>query len=200
MVDQSTVLTAAHCVFTHTPERCGPAASCWAQDLKIFVMYDNIQKESDFEQILTWTAWTENKDFNYDLAGVKLENPLGDDVCWLGFGYNNDNQFFLNNIFTHSFFIGSARSTIADFSFSNPEEHRLFTNTTSDYGQAGAGAYWNGSSITVFSVLSHHHDLEGDTFTGHTRITYDKFFALRDWINGGIKDLNFSTYLPLITD
>jgi V8-like Glu-specific endopeptidase len=201
LVDHSTVLTAAHCIFTHRSELCGLQNSCWAEDLKIFINYEESQeKQSDFEQILTWTAWTKNRDYNYDLAGVKLINTLGDEVCWLGFGYNNDDQFFLNNIFKHSHYIESDRLTTGDFSFDNTQEHGLFTNTPSVYGQAGAGAYQNSASVTVFSVLSHHHELEGETFTGHTRITPDKFFALRDWINGNIKDLNFATYMPLITD
>jgi V8-like Glu-specific endopeptidase len=201
MVDHSTVITAAHCVFTHTSGLCGPLDSCWAKEIDIYINFGTEQEdESHFEKILTWTAWTDNRDYNYDLAGIKLENPLGDEVCWLGFGYNNDNQVFLNNMFKHFHYIDENRLSTEEFSFDNPQEHRLFTNATSVNGQAGAGTYKNDTSVTIFSVLSHHHEIEGETFTAHTRITPDKFFALRDWINGGIKALNFMTYLPLMTD
>ena len=201
LVDPFAVLTAAHCVFTHIDEYCDAQDSCWAADLKIFIHYGTGQEqESAYTQILTWTAWTQNYDFNYDLAGIKLDKALGDAVGWLGFGYNNDDPFFTNKAFRYTNYVIDTLSTTPDFLFTNLKEHQLFSNGPSEYGQAGAGAHSNEYFHIVFSALSHHREIDGETKTGHTRITPDKFTALRDWISGTIKQQNFRTYLPLFSD
>ena len=201
LVDPSAVLTAAHCVFTHTEEYCDTQEPCWAADLQILIHYGTGQEQgSAYTQILTWTAWTQNYDFDYDLAGIKLDMALGNAVGWLGVGYNNDDQFFTNKAFKYTNYVIDTLSTTPDFLFTKFEEHQLITDGLSEYGQAGAGAHSNEYFHIVYSVLSHHREIGYETKTGHTRITPDKFIALRDWIDGNIKDLNFSTYLPLFTD
>ena len=200
LVDPSAVLTAAHCVFTHTDEYCDAQESCWAADLQIFIHYGTVQEQASAStQILTWTAWTQNYDFNYDLAGIKLDTALGNTVGWLGFGYNNDNQFFTNKSFNHTSYIGNDLTQWSG-EFTDFEDHQFYSEGLNSYGQAGAGAHSNDYFHIVCSVLSHHKEMDIKTKTGHTRITPDKYIALRDWIKGNIKDRNFSTYLPLFTD
>lgn len=203
LVDQTTVLTVAHCIFTHKESLCDNQESCWVVDLQITIYQDSAKPPSGFTELLTWTAWTKNHDYDYDLAGIKLDQTLGDAVGWLGFGYNNDNQFFSNKTFLYTSFPtedGGAPNTSSPFNFTGIEVHDLYSNDPGRYGQAGAGAHSNDYFHVVYSVLSHHHEVEGETKTAHTRITKDKFSALRSWMEGTIKDLNFITYLPLITD
>lgn len=42
------------------------------------------------------TQWTENGDLDYDVAMMRLADPLGDSTGWIGLGYNPDNDFFTN--------------------------------------------------------------------------------------------------------
>lgn len=204
LVDSAVIVTAGHCVFSFKPALCEGESSCWCSDLQVFLKYQQEgEQQSGYTQLLSWTAWTENRDFRYDLAGVKLEHPLGNAVGWLGFGYNNDKQgqFFPTAGFEYTSYPADPGSEITQWSgnFTTIEEHHFFSDGLSAYGQGGAGAHSNENSHIIFSVLSH---LTVDTpsQTGHTRITPDKFYALRDWIQGSIKDKNFMIFMPYFKD
>lgn len=198
LVDQTTVLTAAHCIYTHSTEFCDSESSCWPLNLQISAYQNTSALPSGFTELITWTAWTENRDYDYDLAGIKLDTPLGSDVGWLGFGYNNDNQFFSNKYFEHTSFVDD---TLIYWNgvFTEVKDHIFYSNDASSEGQAGAGAHRNEYDHIVYSVLSHHLD-EGEVKTGHTRITKEKFSSLRSWMNGTIKNLNFTTYFPYFAE
>ncbi len=202
LVAESTILTAGHCVFTHNAAVCEGAGSCWAADLQIFTDYETQdQEESGYTSILTWTAWTQNRDFNYDLAGVRLAQPFGNAVGWLGFGYNKDtqNEFYPGKTFEHASYSGNRLLTWRD-EFTKIDEHQFYSDDPSVYGQSGAGAHSNEYFHIVYSVLSHHRSVESTIKTAHTRITPLKFFALRDWIKGSMDDLDFTIYMPLFAD
>jgi len=203
LIDPSAALTAGHCVFTHSDAFCNGEDSCWVKELNTFLNYGTPDvQESSFTQILTWTAWTENRDFQYDLAGVKLDQPLGSAVGWLGFGYNNDTdeQFFPIATFEVMSYPHDSTMHTWTGQFAMIEDHHFFTDQPSEYGQSGSGAHSNDYFHIVYSVLSHHKDFAGETKTAHTRITPDKFSALRDWINGGIKAMNFIYYMPFFPE
>ena len=203
LIDSAAALTAGHCIFTHTDALCNGESSCWVKELTTYLNYGTPDvQESSFTQLLTWTAWTENRDFRYDLAGVKLDQPLGSNVGWLGFGYNNDteNQFFPITTFEYMSYPYESGLHTWTGQFAVIEDHHFFTDNPSDYGQSGAAAHSNDYFHIVYSVLSHHQDFDGDIKTAHTRITPDKFFALRDWINGGIKAMNFIYYMPFFPE
>ena len=204
MVDQAAVLVAGHCIFTHTPALCVDKNACWISDLQIFQKYQTEdEQESGFTQVLTWTAWTKNRDYQYDLAGIKLAQPLGKNAGWLGFGYNNDpqNEFFPTAKFEHTSYPSNPASGIEKWSgyFASVEDHHFYTDGLSNDGTSGAGAHSNDHFQIIYSVLSHH-KIGTLTQTAHTRITPDKFFALHDWITGNIKDKNFIFYMPFFTD
>lgn len=198
LVDQATVLTAAHCIHTQSTELCKGESSCWPLDLQISAYQDSNELLSGFTEVLTWTAWTENRDFDYDLAGIKLDTPLGSQVGWVGFGYNNDNQFFSNKTFELTGYVESGMISWND-EFKEIKAQNFYSDGDSHVGQAGAGAHRNEYDHIVYSVLSHHID-EGETKTGHTRITKEKFSALRSWLEGSIKDLNFIIFLPYFSE
>jgi hypothetical protein len=201
LVGETAALTAGHCVFTHKTEYCDTEAPCWVDNLEIIAYQDSNELNSGYAELLTWTAWTENRDYNYDLAGVKLDTPLGSTIGWLGFGFNNEDQIFLNPCWEHTSFPVDADGTPISsglFSFRVITNHLLNVEGTSNFGQSGTGSHSNNHNHIVYSILSHHRSFEEIIHTGHTRITSDKFFALRDWINGNMKDLNFDSFLPLI--
>ncbi|MFW5713771.1 MAG: trypsin-like serine peptidase [Brevefilum sp.] len=199
LVDSAVALTAGHCVYTHTAEFCNDEESCWVSELTLYLNYGTSDvQESSFTQLLTWTAWTENQDYKYDIAGIKLDQLLGNSVGWLGFGYNNDDQFFPNKTFEHTSYADNMLTPWSGM-VTAIDEHQFYTDGASNYGQAGAGLHSNDYFHIIYSVLSHKID-EDETITGHTRITPDKFFALRDWINGGIKKKNFIYYMPLFPE
>lgn len=203
LVEQDALLTAGHCIFTHVSELCAGKPSCWAQEVQIFLNYGSPEESStSFVQILTWTAWTENRDFQYDLAGIKLAQLYERKIGWLAFGYNNDNldQFFPAALFEHTSYPAEGdredQLTLWTGYFDRVELHTFHTSGASLDGQAGACSHSNEDLHIVYSVLSHHREVDGQLRTVHTRITPDKFFALRDWINENIKAFNFIYHFP----
>ena len=206
LVEKAHVLTAAHCIFTHTPDLCLGKEACWVEDLQI---YSNINPGDDqptsFSKILAWTSWTENRDFDGDIAAVALTSPIGEETGWLGFGYHNDplDTFFpaanleYTSYPTQSPFDGETMSTWMG-QFTTISELKFYSTGLSQEGQSGAGTHNPDANHIIFSVLSHTLTTDSESNTGHTRITSDKFFAIRDWINWGFKDLPFQHFLPII--
>ena len=121
LVDAKYVLTAAHCIYTFTPENCTSGdSSCWVEDVEALPAYQDGEApagRSGYETILTWTDWTENQMAEYDLAAVKLRYPLGAQVGWLGVGFNADDAFFTNGFFTSAGYPNSAPFNGEDMAF-----------------------------------------------------------------------------------
>lgn len=206
LVQKAYILTAAQCTFTHSPENCIGEKSCWVEAMHI---YNDANPDTDqpasFLQILTWTAWTENRDFDYDLAAVALTAPLGEEIGWLGFGYHNDPlrtfyplaNFEYTSYPMESPYYGETMTTWQG-QFNKILEHQFYSVDLSQEGQGGASAHCPDANHIIYSVVSHNFKINNDSLTAHTRITSDKFFAIRDWINGALKVQPLQHYLPVI--
>ncbi len=168
LVGETAALTAGHCVFPHNPEHREDEGPCWVDTLDIIAFQDTTEHTSGYTALLTWAAWTENRDFNYDLAGIKLVEPLGSKVGWLGFGYHNNNQIFLEPSWEHTSFPVVAEDppiSSGTFSFTEITNNVLHADNPSEYGQSGSGAHRNEYDHIVYSILSHHRSFGVDTHT-----------------------------------
>ena len=189
LIEAKHMLTAAHCVYSHNPAHCQEGqAACWVEDLEIMPGYHQGKAalgKTGFSTLLTWTAWTDHQDFAYDLAAVELGAPLGAYIGWLGFGFNVDNAFFLNQSFTsttypcESPFDGQQMSTWTG-NLSAADPHTLSHPAMSVYGEDG-GALHNDHAV-IYGAISH---VTGDAQTQFTRLTYEKFDAIRFFISEG---------------
>lgn len=191
LIDAKHVLTAAHCIYTFTASRCtGGATSCWASNVEAAPGYENGIEPfgtANSESLFTWTAWTSNRDYDYDMALIRLDRPVGALTGWFGYGYNNTDTFFTNssNVFRSTGYPGSPFSdtqlqyTWSGF-FDTVQPHILYHNDLSYGGQSGSGTYLN-SALVVYGVLSHGHDSVPDT--GHTRLTSSKYSDILYQIN-----------------
>ena len=206
LVQKAHILTAAHCTFTHSPENCIGEKSCWVEDLQIYNDANpDVVQPASFIKILTWTDWTENRDYAGDLACVALTSPLGEEIGWLGFGYHNDpsKNYFPSASFEYTSYpvespYNGETMTTWRGQFNKILEHQFYSADPSQEGQSGASSHCPDANHVIYSVVSHTFKISNDSLTSHTRITSDKFYAIRDWINGGIKDLPFQHYLPVL--
>ncbi len=205
LIQPDYVLTAGHCVYTHQTDLCDDATSCWLEDMEIYSQYylDASSKEvTGYEEILSFTPWTGNRDFNFDLAAIKLKTPLGDEsngIGWLGIGYH-DSSYFENKLFAHTSF-HSVDPNITNLHLwqgqLQPERlPQFYTPEPGIQGQGGAGLYEAGGNHIIFGVLSHRG--EDDSGTGYTRLTNGKFTAIRDWMEIDSKDFTHQYYFPLV--
>jgi V8-like Glu-specific endopeptidase len=187
LVEAKFVLTAAHCTFTHSADRCAEGdLSCWADDVEVMPAYQEGSApagRSGYESILTWTDWTEGAAPTYDLAAIKLRYPLGAEVGWLGLGFVADDNFYLNNPFA----LTGYPTTAPDYG----ETMRFWSGTvssaTSDllYLADDLDSGWDGASLNAedgrtYGLVS---TIGADTTL--VRLTYEKFDAIRTFIEAG---------------
>lgn len=189
LVQALTLITAGQCVYTHQADLC-PAGeeSCWVDDLEAIPAYadgEDPYGKSGYQKILTWTAWTEAENSAYDLAAVRLRYPIGFSLGWLGVGFTTDDSFFTNQTFFSTSYPLSAPfngEAMAEWTgtLSEAETDTLHIEDAGDDGQTGAGIY--GADGIVYGILTHP-DAGGEALA--TRITYDKFAAISDFIELG---------------
>jgi V8-like Glu-specific endopeptidase len=98
LIDSKHVLTAGHCVYTFVSERCNsPDTSCWAESIRVIPAYENGSApfgEANSANLLAWTNWTVSQDFDWDIAMIELDRPVGALSGWYGLGYNDNDTFF----------------------------------------------------------------------------------------------------------
>jgi V8-like Glu-specific endopeptidase len=203
LVQALTLVTAGQCVYTHQADLCPVGEeSCWVDDLEAIPAYadgEDPYGKSGYQTILTWTAWTEAENSAHDLAAVQLRYPIGAPLGWLGIGFTADDSFFLNNEFTSTSYPDSAPfngETMAEWTgdFSKVEMDMLYIDETCDSGQAGASYY--GADGIVYGVLSNP-DANDDAII--TRITYDKFAAIREFIELGLSKHDHYYFFPFFS-
>ncbi len=209
LIQPGYVLTAAHCVYTHQADLCNEQDSCWLQDMQIFSQYylgNSDWEATSFTDILTFTAWTANRDFDYDLAVIKLDGSL-DEISntasatgWLGIGYH-DKAYLEDKPFMYSSFHASGGSDTDLHQWQGGlhslDVHQLYIDMPGVDGQGGAGLIESDGNHILFGVLSH--QSEDSSQTGFTRLTNGKFTAIQDWIDAESKDFNeLFYYFPLM--
>ena len=192
LVDAKYVLTAAHCIYTFTPENCTSGdSSCWVEDVEALPAYQEGEApagRSGYETILTWTDWTENQMAEYDLAAVKLRYPLGAQVGWLGVGFNADDSFFANNLFASAGYPNSAPFNGEDMAFWSGQVSVVYASEDLlqmdvNFDPGWEGATLNAENGVAYGVIS---SVGGGAEVTLTRITYDKFDAIRTFIQDGL--------------
>lgn len=150
----------------------------------------------------SFNGWIINGDYNFDLALLRLNTDIGNNVGWLGYGYNDDNNWFLNfsNVFSSLGYPGSD-------DFGNPvfeAGERMYAmqgyfdwvegpssichNNIGFHGQSGSGLYFKDPSNNryVYGVLSHGNGSNPPYFTCHTKISSNAFNLFQDIISGNV--------------
>lgn len=78
------LLTAGHCVFDRESGGC-------FQQLIAVPGYDDGHEpfgRAQGTRAISWSGWTQEADFDADLAVVRLDQAIGEQVGWFGFGYH----------------------------------------------------------------------------------------------------------------
>ena len=195
-------ITAAHVIFDLEFSADGYAKSATispAQDGDALTPFDN--QRSDYQpygqaratRFRTFTAYTEDKDLNWDIAMITLDRNIGNFTGHYGFGYDNNDDFFTENTATINSYPGAASGLMVDGEATDGMKmftqsgnaasyevtpHQLRTNTMNGAkGQSGGGVSF--ADETVYAVVSHGSPTEGE-YVAYTRITehvFDSFVA-----------------------
>lgn len=183
LVDPRWVVTAGHCIFSDSD-------GGWATGVRVVPAYSNGNEPFGAAlavHLFSWSGWTDNGDWEWDIAHIRLNQPIGALTGWHGYGYNSSDSFFEDNTFHNPGYPGEGPYNFEHMyywygDYDDTDSHIVRHNDLSYGGQSGSGAYHlSGSNRYIYGVLSH----GTSTWTGHTRITDDKFDYIRDTVVSG---------------
>ena len=176
LIDGMHVLTAAHCIYSHDD-------GGWATSVEVVPAYDNFSQpygSAYATYLYSWTGWTVDEDFNWDMGYMSLDRPVGGLVGWYGYGYNTDNSIYTSGTWENSGYPAEAPYDGSEMftwsgTFDNIQPDLLYHNNLGYGGQSGSGTHQN---LSTHSVASHTFlDANGNRIPpfGHCRMTQPRF-------------------------
>ncbi len=197
LVNPRTVLVAGHCVHE------GSGGS-WATNVTVAPAWDGDDDafgSASGELLQTFTGWSNNGDFDWDIGWIRLDRPVGALTGWFGYGYNDTNNFFSGNFFNQAGYPGCSNGCWPSFAgcpnvlifgngpFDTVTTHRLTANLHPDWrftrGMSGSACYRvEGSNRICYGAYS----TVGwtgcqVTWSEFTRMTQPKFDTLTTFID-----------------
>lgn len=181
------IITAGHCV--KNPQDGSYVTAC-----TVVPEYNMGNSPFGFTTTTTWSSfsqWTGNGNWDYDMAIMSLADPIGTYTGWLGWGYNIDNSFFTSSANSfHSFgypaqddfgntvFEGGERMYHMSGNMDNWQGSNTMCNNNIGYhGQSGSAIYYLDASSNryVYGVLSHGNGISPPYYTCHCRMDANMF-------------------------
>lgn len=186
LIGKKYVLTAGHCV--HSISMGG-----WADQIVAVPAYDHGSEpygRAYSSSMMSWTGWTQHEDFNWDMALVILDRNIGEDVGWLGFGYNNNNSFFNQNTF-HEFSFpaeGPYNGEQMFYRYGNFDEvqSNIMLHSPSGYGGMSGGGYYYKDPYNDRYVYGVHSYSNSWGQTGVVRLTQTQYIHILEKIEEGV--------------
>jgi len=137
----------------------------------------------------TFNSWINNQDYNFDVAVVRVDRPVGALSGWLGFSWNTTSSFYTSNTFHNPGYPGSpaynGETMRYWFGFYDSVIGETPRHNNQGYGgQSGSNSWVNqNNSPTVYALLSHGTAPPEPVWTGHVRIDQNKFNTILNYIN-----------------
>ena len=180
LIDPMHVLTAGHCVYDNEN------GYGWADSICVVPGYEFFNRpygDASAVQLHSWSGWTNNANYDYDMGVIDLDRPIGSMTGWHGYGYNN-NSFFENNTFHNPGYPAESPYNGQYMyywygTYDDVSTYLLYFNKYCYGGQSGSGSYFiDNSNRIVYAELSHRQWLFGWK-TGQVRITSNKFSGIQ---------------------
>lgn len=215
LIDSRHILTAGHCIYD----------GGWADTVFVVPAFTGDPSSTCMDpygvaplgvalavaDMMSWTGWTQQNDFEWDMGVLFLERPVGALAGWFGFSSSEYPDFYGDNIW-HNFSYPAEDPYDGNYMYYRQvgmsyhyESVTIFDPEPSfwdslyvyhlDYsygGQSGSGYYrnWLGDRI-AHAVVSHGNtspDPGGDNYTGIAYIHYSQFDQIVDYQNDNISD------------
>jgi V8-like Glu-specific endopeptidase len=177
------VLTAGHVV--HDIVHGGT----WATAITVVPAYENgaaPYETASAVQLHSWTGWTVDANWEWDMGIIDLGRPIGLFTGWHGYGYTTDDTYYTGNTFHNPGYPAAAPYNGQYMyywygPFDAAATHLLTVNSTAYGGQSGSGAYYwdGGTGRWVHAELSS----GAAGWHQHCRITSSKFTGIQGIID-----------------
>jgi len=103
MIDPFHVLTAGHCVYKFEDDD-GNTVDDWAHTVRVVPAYDEGAEpfgRAYNVQLHSYAGWTENADWDWDIAVIDLDWPIGALTGWRGFSTSSICDWFTSGLWIH---------------------------------------------------------------------------------------------------
>lgn len=204
VIGPRTLLTAGHIVYSadhggwasqvyFSPGQDGQRLqdSFWNTDFKRSDY--QVYGESRATSLTTYPGWINSGDFNFDIGYVTLDRDIGDFTGWMGWGYNNDNNYFQNRLMNTAGYPGDLTPDDYDMYWTSGtiqtvNANNLQTQIDTFPGQSGS-PLWNyssadGSRVIYATNSSQWADDKGNPiYNQFTRITQSRFADMQNRVN-----------------
>lgn len=152
-----------------------------------------IYGESRATSLTTYPGWINSGDWNFDIGYVTLDRDIGDFTGWMGWGYNNDNNYFQNRLLNTAGYPGDLTPQNYDMYWTSGNIQTVNANNLQSQidtfpGQSGS-PLWNyssadGSRVIYATNSSQWADNNGNPiFNQFTRITQSRFADMQNRVN-----------------
>lgn len=201
LIANNIVLTAAHCIGSHYVD----GEFVWKLNRYVSPSHSdgfpqpNIGKiKIDKYVILKQYYDHEIYDVRYDFGLLVLEEPIGDQIGWLGYGYNYDSVFYTNPIF-YSFSYPSIPeydgfdmySYFGNFNYIDIEFGRVRHGVVGANGMSGSSFFYTNNEISISYGLQTH----SARYRLNRRENFNAIKKIDDLYNVGISENNYSNSL-----
>ena len=193
LVSAQYVLTDCHCVGKYIHLEDSLSDLQFFDDMWIFPGYDNGSPNPLYPGVraVEFITFKSNisHPFSKDIALIKLEEPVGEETGWVGIAFDNNDEFFLENIF-HEFsypdnYGGADENGIyhADTLFYNYGEINDITGPW--IGYHGLGIPGQSGSSLLYTDNYEYYSYGTFVWSGtwHLRITPEIFYSFESIIN-----------------
>ena len=105
LIDPKHVLTAGHCVYSHTDPEHGWVFNDYAESIRVVPGYENRNAphgDANAVRLHSFVGWTQGANFNDDIGLIELDRPIGALTGWFAYGYNDDCLHFMTSNFSAS--------------------------------------------------------------------------------------------------
>ena len=138
------------------------------------------------ERLYSWKGWTQSEDYNWDIAYIKLDRPIGALTGWLGYGYKTEDRFYKTGTFYNPSY-PAAKPYDGQKMYSHRGNYTqvydevLYFDKPFYGGSSGSGTYYKQNNNRYVTAV-HSHTQKRLRRAGQTRMTSSKFNAIRNKI------------------
>lgn len=184
LINPRYIITAGHCVFDHD-NNVGFASS-----MEVVPAFDNGDAPfgmANAVRFTTFTGWTSSEDFDFDIAIVELDRPIGAIAGWFGYGWNSSDSFYSGTTFNNPGYPAASpfngQSMFTRFgNYDSVFSNRFEFSPPCFGGHSGSGSYYIDSNGSRFVHAAHSYTTFDGLRSGHVRITESKFNVFQDQI------------------
>jgi len=190
MIDPFHVLTAGHCVYKFE-DRDGNDVDDWAHTIRVMPAFDNDAEpfgRAYGMSLHSWAGWTESEDYDWDVAVIDLEWPIGALSGWRGYASNPNCSWYTGGYWEHIGYPSEdpyngkiMYSQSGQFDGCESEGNEVYFDRNMYKGQSGGGSVRDGNLYTVRSNSTLVGVDDWDTYD--VRITNTMWYDITGWID-----------------